>query len=76
MRDMIAPIALTAALAAGAALIGHFDYQSAQTANQTYREMVTAWQQDAARGIPPADRAGWPPYRGPVADSSDEESIK
>lgn len=31
---------------------------------RTYCEMVALWNQDAARGVPHADRRGWPPYRG------------
>jgi hypothetical protein len=31
---------------------------------RTYCEMVALWEADAARGVPHANRRGWPPYRG------------
>lgn len=32
-----------------------------------YCQMVEAWTKDKARGLPPEDRAGWPPYKGPCS---------
>lgn len=29
-----------------------------------YCEMVARWHADAAAGIPPKSRTGWPPYQG------------
>jgi len=45
-------------------LMGHLDEQDAKMHQAHYCDMVSAWESDAARGIPAADRAGWPPFDG------------
>lgn len=40
------------------------DAQDAENAHQQYCEMVAQWDKDAAMGIAPEQRKGWPPYDG------------
>lgn len=45
-------------------IAGHFDRVSEEEDRALYCEMVAIWHSDAARGIAPEDRSGWPPYQG------------
>lgn len=46
------------------ALAGLIDAQEADSSRQLYCEMVAQWDKDAALGIAPEQRTGWPPYDG------------
>lgn len=48
--------------------VGTGDLQVAQANRSSYCEMVAIWDADAARGVPPAQRNGWPPYEGRCDD--------
>jgi len=45
-------------------IAGQSDYEDAVMQEKAYCEMVRIWEDDAARGVPPENRAGWPPYKG------------
>lgn len=47
-----------------AALAGTMDAQEAESSHRQYCEMVAQWDKDAALGIAPEQRSGWPPYDG------------
>lgn len=49
---------------AALALAGTMDAQEAESSHQHYCEMVAQWDKDAALGVAPEQRAGWPPYDG------------
>lgn len=49
---------------AALALAGTMDAQDAENSHQQYCEMVALWDADAARGIAPEQRRGWPPFDG------------
>lgn len=51
-------------LFAALALAGTMDAQDAERAQSTYCEMVAQWDKDAALGIAPERRKGWPPFDG------------
>ena len=57
---------LTALLLVFAAfgLAGNMDAQDAENGRRAYCEMVAQWDSDAALGIAPDQRNGWPPYDG------------
>ena len=60
MRAAIAAIAVATMLAIASAMApAERDHEWLR-----YCEMVTLWEADAAAGIAPEHRAGWPPYRG------------
>lgn len=61
MNDLLPPILVIIALAAGAMMLGDH-HEASQRA--IYCEMISIWDADAARGLPPSERDGWPPYRG------------
>lgn len=45
-------------------IVGNMDHQAEIEDRALYCEMVSIWNADQARGIPAADRAGWPPFDG------------
>jgi hypothetical protein len=45
-------------------IAGQSDYEEAVRQEQHYCDMVRLWEMDAAKGIAPDQRAGWPPYKG------------
>ncbi len=45
-------------------LAGTMDAQDAENSRRGYCEMVALWDKDAALGIAPDQRKGWPPYDG------------
>lgn len=45
-------------------IVGSFDAEEEQRQAEEYCEMVKAWNEDRARGVPEHDRAGWPPFEG------------
>lgn len=45
-------------------IAGQSDYEDAVEQEKYYCEMVKIWEDDAARRVPPNDRAGWPPFKG------------
>ena len=45
-------------------IAGQSDYEDAIAQDKAYCEMVRIWEEDAARGVPPENRAGWPPFKG------------
>lgn len=47
-----------------AGIAGQSDYEHEIEQEKAYCEMVRIWEDDAARGVPPNERAGWPPYKG------------
>ena len=57
---LIALLLATTALA----LAGAMDAQDAENSHHQYCEMVALWDADAALGIAPEKRTGWPPYDG------------
>lgn len=58
------PIVILLLALAALALVGTMDAQDAERSHQQYCEMVAQWDKDAALGIAPEQRAGWPPYDG------------
>lgn len=62
-KDWSLTALLLVALAA-LALVGMMDAQEADSSHQLYCEMVEQWDKDAALGIAPEQRTGWPPYDG------------
>jgi hypothetical protein len=52
------------ALLAIFAIASTMDFEDAKVENQQYCEMVAIWNADAEKGIPKAERVGWPPYEG------------
>lgn len=70
MQSIIAPFLVILAIVAGASIIGHLDYE-AEIQRQTLRqEMESVWCHDAALGLAPSERAGWPPGEGGYNGSS------
>lgn len=55
---------LTVLLLVALALNGTMEAQEAESSNSEYCEMVAMWDKDAAIGITPEQRTGWPPYNG------------
>lgn len=55
-------IALTATLTALLGIAGLSDFDALQSDHDMHCEMVSIWEADAARGISPEDRSGWPNY--------------
>lgn len=49
---------------AALAIAGTMDAQDAERSQTAYCEMVAQWDKDAARGIAPEQRTGWPPFDG------------
>ena len=47
---------------AAMALVGTMDAQDAEHNHQHYCEMVAQWDKDAALGIAPEKRTGWPDF--------------
>lgn len=45
-------------------IAGQSDHEHAIEQENMYCEMVKIWEDDAARGVRPEDRAGWPPFKG------------
>lgn len=45
-------------------LTGSMDAKDAERAQETYCEMLELWDADAALGIAPEHRRGWPPFDG------------
>ena len=45
-------------------IAGNMDYQDELDNQRHYCEMVEIWENDAARGVPAEQRAGWPPFKG------------
>ena len=46
------------------AMVSMADFEDVRKENQTYCEMIAIWKADAERGLPPIERAGWPPFEG------------
>jgi hypothetical protein len=44
-------------------IVGRMDYEDEMREQVAYCEMRQIWENDAARGVPAADRAGWPPFK-------------
>ena len=44
-------------------IVGRMDYEDEMHAQVAYCEMRQIWENDAARGVPAADRAGWPAFK-------------
>lgn len=60
MKNIIAMIAIVTMLAIASAMApAERDSQW-----ELYCDMLSKWNEDAAAGIPPHRRGGWPPYRG------------
>lgn len=66
-------LSLIALLLVFAALVGAMDAQDAERSQSTYCEMVAQWDKDAAMGISPEHRAGWPPYDGRKQCKTEEQ---
>lgn len=64
MKQLLPPLVITLAIAAGAATIGHLDYEAELMQQRQRQDMEDVWCADAARGLAPGDRAGWPPGEG------------
>lgn len=64
MKQLLPPLVITLSIAAGAATIGHLDYEAELMQQRQRQEMEDVWCRDAARGLAPGDRAGWPPLKG------------
>lgn len=61
-------IAIVAVLLAAFGIVGHFDAEDAERQEQEYCDMVALYKADAAAGIAPDNRRGWPEFRkGEVA---------
>lgn len=45
-------------------LVGRMDLEEAAAEEALYCDMVARWKAEEAAGVPPNDRAGWPPFRG------------
>lgn len=43
---------------------GTIDAQDAENSHREYCSMVALWDADAAQGVAPEQRAGWPPFDG------------
>lgn len=56
--------ALAALLVVLIGVLGHFDAEDADAQHANYCSMVATWHAEAAKGVHPNDRAGWPPYDG------------
>lgn len=65
-------IALLLAITA-LALAGTMDAQDAERSQDKYCEMVALWDADAALGIAPEQRTGWPPYNGRKQCETEEQ---
>lgn len=48
-------------------IVGQSDYEEAIQRNNLYCEMKQLWEADAARGVAPEDRAGWPPFNPDIS---------
>ena len=57
-------IALLLLVFSALALAGTMDAYEAESSQATYCGMVSLWDKDAAQGIAPEQRTGWPPYNG------------
>lgn len=57
-------ILATALIILALGIADHLEAQDVHSERHHYCEMVAIWEIDANRGIPPEDRAGWPPYDG------------
>ncbi len=44
-------------------IVGRMDYEDEMDAQVAYCEMRQLYENDAARGVPAADRAGWPAFK-------------
>lgn len=64
MQSIIAPFLVIIAIVAGASIIGHIDYEAAVKRHTIREQMEQIWCADAARGLAPSERAGWPPRDG------------
>ena len=58
---MIGGMLLTLAVWAG---VSTADAEDAERSQSAYCEMVALWDKDAALGIAPEQRKGWPPFDG------------
>lgn len=55
------------------ATVNTIDAKDAESANRKYCEMVAIWDRDAARGIAPEQRAGWPLFDGQKKCKTEEQ---
>lgn len=57
---------LAVLILAVAALVldGMIDTQEVERSHRQYCKMVAQWDKDAALGVAPERRTGWPPYNG------------
>lgn len=53
-----------AAVCAAIALSGCQEPTNLDESEERYCEMVARWKADAAAGVAPKNRTGWPPYQG------------
>lgn len=65
----IMPALVIIAIVAGASIIGHLDYEAAVKRHTIREQMEQIWRADAARGLAPSERAGWPPKIGGCHDT-------
>lgn len=59
IRGTLAAIAIAVAFGT----VGSMDAADAAAEERVYCEMVEIWNRDAAAGLPPMERGGWPNYR-------------
>ena len=64
MKNALLYTAGFAAFLVIAGIAGQSDYEDAVMQEKAYCEMVRLWEDEAARGVPTNDRAGWPPFKG------------
>lgn len=55
------------------ATVNTIDAKDAESVNRKYCEMTALWEKDAARGIAPEQRAGWPPFDGRKQCENEEQ---
>ena len=61
---MLTKAALAVILVVLIGLVGYFDAEDADAQHTNYCSMVGVWHAEAAKGVQPNNRTGWPPYDG------------
>ncbi len=59
----IKSLAIIAFLVAAFGIVGYFDAEEAERQEQEYCEMVSLYKSDAAAGVAPDQRRGWPEFK-------------
>ena len=62
-KQPIKSLAIIAFLVAAFAIVGHFDAEEAERQTDEYCAMVSLYKSDAAAGIAPDQRRGWPEFK-------------